>query len=43
MFSSLAGDVSISVPTAKRWLSVLKTSGIICLANDLLQLSEKGI
>jgi len=29
--SSLAGDVGISVPTAKRWLSVLKTSGIIYL------------
>jgi len=29
--SSLANDVGISVPTAKRWLSVLKTSGIIYL------------
>jgi len=29
--SSLAGDVGISVPTAKRWLSILKTSGIIYL------------
>jgi predicted AAA+ superfamily ATPase len=29
--ASLANDVGISVPTAKRWLSVLKTSGIIYL------------
>jgi len=29
--SSLANDVGISVPTAKRWLSILKTSGIIYL------------
>ena len=29
--SSLANDVGISVPTAKRWLSVLKTSGIVYL------------
>ena len=29
--SSLANDVGISVPTAKRWLSVLKTSGIVFL------------
>ncbi|MDR2599307.1 MAG: ATP-binding protein [Oscillospiraceae bacterium] len=29
--SSLANDVGVSVPTAKRWLSVLKTSGIIYL------------
>ena len=29
--SSLANDVGISVPTAQRWLSVLKTSGIIYL------------
>ena len=29
--SSLASDVGISVPTAKRWLSILKTSGIIYL------------
>ena len=29
--SSLARDVSISEPTAKRWLSILKTSGILYL------------
>ena len=29
--SSLANDVGISIPTAKRWISVLKTSGIIYL------------
>ncbi len=29
--SSLAKDVGISEPTAKRWLSILKTSGIVCL------------
>ena len=29
--SSLANDVGISVPTAKRWLSVLKASGIVYL------------
>ena len=29
--TSLASDVGISVPTAKRWLSVLKTSGIVYL------------
>jgi len=29
--SSLAKDVGISEPTAKRWLSILKTSGIIYL------------
>lgn len=29
--SSLAGDVGISVPTAKRWLSILRTGGIIYL------------
>ena len=29
--SSLANDVGVSVPTAKRWLSILKTSGIIYL------------
>jgi predicted AAA+ superfamily ATPase len=29
--SSLANDVGISVPTAQRWLSVLKTSGIVYL------------
>ncbi|MCL2865926.1 MAG: ATP-binding protein [Lachnospiraceae bacterium] len=29
--SSLANDVGISVPTVKRWLSILKTSGIIFL------------
>ena len=29
--SSLANDVGISVPTAKRWLSILKTSGIVYL------------
>ncbi|MDR0461655.1 MAG: ATP-binding protein [Nitrososphaerota archaeon] len=29
--SSLASDVGISVPTAKRWLSILKTSGLIYL------------
>jgi len=29
--SSLAGDVGISVPTAKRWISILKTGGIIYL------------
>ena len=29
--TSLANDVGISVPTAKRWLSVLKASGIIYL------------
>ena len=29
--SSLANDIGISVPTAKRWLSVLKTSGIVFL------------
>ncbi|MCL2149491.1 MAG: ATP-binding protein [Dehalococcoidia bacterium] len=29
--SSLASDIGISVPTAKRWLSILKTSGIIYL------------
>jgi len=29
--SSLAGDVGISVPTAKRWLSILRTSGVVLL------------
>ena len=29
--SYLANDVAISVPTAKRWLSILKTSGIVYL------------
>ncbi|MCL1940409.1 MAG: ATP-binding protein [Synergistaceae bacterium] len=29
--ASLANDVGISVPTAKRWLSVLKTSGVVYL------------
>jgi len=29
--SSLANDVGISVPTAKRWISILKTSGLIYL------------
>ena len=29
--ASLASDVGISVPTAKRWLSVLKTSGVVYL------------
>ena len=29
--SSLASDVGVSVPTAKRWLSVLKTSGLVYL------------
>ena len=29
--TSLANDVGISVPTAKRWLSVLKTSGVVYL------------
>jgi len=29
--SSIANDIGISIPTAKRWLSVLKTSGIIYL------------
>ena len=29
--SSLANDVGVSVPTANRWLSVLKTSGIVYL------------
>ena len=29
--SSLASDVGISVPTARRWLSVLKSSGVIYL------------
>ena len=29
--AKLADDVGISVPTAKRWLSVLKTSGIVYL------------
>ncbi|MCL2163880.1 MAG: ATP-binding protein [Oscillospiraceae bacterium] len=29
--SSLANDVGVSVPTAKRWLSVLKASGIVYL------------
>ena len=31
--ASLAKDVGISEPTAKRWLSILKTSGIIYLLN----------
>ena len=29
--SSLALDIGVSVPTAKRWLSILKTSGIVYL------------
>jgi len=29
--SSLSGDVGVSVPTAKRWISILKTSGIVYL------------
>ncbi|MCL1918291.1 MAG: ATP-binding protein [Peptococcaceae bacterium] len=29
--TNLANDVGISVPTAKRWLSVLKTSGVVYL------------
>jgi len=29
--ASLANDVGISIPTAKRWISVLKTSGVIYL------------
>jgi len=29
--ASLASDIGVSVPTAKRWLSILKTSGIIYL------------
>ena len=29
--SSLASDVGISVPTAKRWLSILQTSGLVYL------------
>ena len=29
--ASIASDVGISVPTAKRWISILKTSGIIYL------------
>lgn len=29
--ASLASDVGISVPTAKRWLSILRTSGIVYL------------
>jgi len=31
--SSLAKDVGISEPTAKRWLSILKTSGLVYLLN----------
>ena len=31
--TSLAGDVGISIPTAKRWISILKTSGIVFLLN----------
>ena len=31
--ASIAGSVGISEPTAKRWLSVLKTSGLVYLLN----------
>ncbi|GHV54616.1 ATPase [Synergistales bacterium] len=29
--SDISRDVNVSVPTAKRWLSILTTSGIVCL------------
>ncbi|MCL2615530.1 MAG: ATP-binding protein [Dehalococcoidia bacterium] len=43
--ASLANDVGISVPTAKRWLSILKTSGIVYLlkpySNNAIQRAVK--
>jgi predicted AAA+ superfamily ATPase len=43
--SSLARDVGISEPTAKRWLSILKTSGIVYLlkpyANNAIKRAVK--
>jgi len=43
--ASLANDVGISVPTAKRWLSILKTSGIVYLlkpySNNLIKRAVK--
>jgi predicted AAA+ superfamily ATPase len=43
--ASLANDVGISVPTAKRWLSILKTSGIVYLlkpySNNVIQRAVK--
>ena len=44
--SSLADDVGVSVPTAKRWLSILKTSGIIYLlkpySNNVIKRAVKA-
>ena len=43
--ASLANDVGVSVPTAKRWLSILKTSGIIFLlrpySNNMIKRAVK--
>ena len=42
-YESICGDIGISVPTCKRWISILETSGIIILLQPYMANMSKRI